>query len=123
MHSIKTVQPGERDQELLKMASIQSQFPVTFKKGMTYTNFEVCCAECGESIKEEDTHGEVVPIQDNMTQVEARAYCKKCNLITPASFRLYSDGRFMGIRNGKWVTYQMRKSMPLWRKVLKVLFW
>ena len=122
-HSIKTVKVGERDLELFKMNSIQSQFPVKFKEGMTYETLQVCCAECNIEIKDDDFRGSVTPVLENMTQVEARGFCSKCKLITPVNYRLYSDGRLIGLQNGKWQAYQMKEDVPLWRKILKFLFW
>lgn len=120
-YSIKVNPLQERDQELLKMAPISSHFPVKFKKGTTYTMLQVCCAECGQELKNEDVHGEVRPVLPNMTQVEARAYCRPCKLITPINYRLYAEGYFTGIKDGKWRTFHMKK-IPFWKKVFRFLF-
>jgi hypothetical protein len=121
--SIKTSPLNEKDKEILKMATLQSQFPVEFKKGMTYTTIKARCVGCKDILADEDVHGEVKPVLENMFQLEARGYCPKCNIFSPISYRLYSDGRVMGIMNGKWMTFQMKSEMPLWRKILKFLFW
>jgi hypothetical protein len=118
----KRISPTEKDIALLKMPPLSKSFPVTFPKGVTYTALSAFCIDCDDEISDENLHGEVTSVQPNMKQVEARGYCKKCNLITPTSYRLYSDGRFMGLRNGKWIIHQMKISLPWWKKLIKFLF-
>lgn len=119
----KTNRVNENDQRLIKMPSIMSGFPLKFKSGMVYENVSAKCSICSTTIPDNELHGELVPHGESMIHLEARGYCKNCNVWTPVSYRIYSDGRFMGIRDGKWITYHMKKEESFFRKLVKILFW
>ncbi len=116
----------QRNQEFRKLFSEYAQlslsFPVTFTKGITYTHMTVCCANCGLEVEDENVHGEIKPVTENMSQMKAVAYCQSCHLLTPAEYRLYAEGYFVGLQNGKWTRYDMKPKVSLLKKMIKFLF-
>lgn len=104
--------PSERDMQLLKMPTIESQFPVRFPTGSEWRQLTGTCSGCGQKLEGDRLHGAVTMQGPHTAVVDAVGVCHECKLITRYFYRLHDDSRITGLKDGQWRTWQLGSPMP-----------
>lgn len=100
-----------RDQELLGMPSVISQFPIAFANGDQWEEFDGECLECGHAIPRDSVRGIVSRPIESVAVVEAVGLCRACTLVTRFNYRLHDDMRLTGPRENGWKTWKAKPSL------------
>ena len=99
-----------RDNDLMQMPSIASQFPVTFDNGMEWFELECYCKQCNGLIREDMLSVSVVKVMPSVAVVEGVGVCPSCRLLTRFLYRLHNDRRITGPspNTGKWEEWRAK---------------
>ena len=98
----------ETELRLLKLAPLQSNFPVKFNTKSEFAEMKCKCAHCRKPLFAEFVRGEVTRPIPSVAVIDAVGVCTECKVITPFFFRLHSDMSVSTVYNGKWVTWDAR---------------
>lgn len=88
------------------MAPIASHMPVALRGGATWDGFEGMCASCGHQIPAPLLRGQVSRPNESVAVIEAVGICPDCRIATPFLYRLHSDMRITGLKDGVWRTWR-----------------
>lgn len=99
----------DAERALLEAPSIASQLPIIFDNKAQFDSIEAKCLSCDQPIAPDQLRGTITRPIPGVAVVDAVGYCKTCNLVTPAHYRLHDDMRLSGrTRDGSWAQWQMR---------------
>ena len=98
----------ETELRLLKLAPLQSSFPVKFDTGLEFAKINCKCARCRKPLFAEFVRGEVTRPISSVAVIDAVGVCTECKVITPFFFRLHSNMSVSTVHNGKWLTWDVR---------------
>ena len=93
---------------LLKLAPLQSSFPVKFDTGLEFAEINCKCARCRKPLFAEFVRGEVTRPIPSVAVIDAVGVCTECKVITTFFFRLHSNMSVSTVHNGKWLTWDVR---------------
>lgn len=110
----------ERARELLKMASLADQLPLTFENGSRVAHLGTDCLACGQALSSAEIHGEMRCLLRHVIQVEAVGYCRACNLLTPLACRIDDQLTIIMQKNGHWARFEPRPD-SLWTRMYRRL--
>lgn len=109
-----------RDLQLLEMATIASQMPLTFDNGSIWEVFKGECNGCGQSLPDRCLRGRVIPQTPQIFSIEASGVCHECRLLTRFIYRLHDDMSITGPRADGWQKWVARRSwMDRFRAAIK----
>lgn len=103
----------KRNDELFCMEPISRQLPYRFHKGSKMTSFIGKCYQCDKEINPDLFRGEIAPLGPEVVRVEALGICPDCKMATIYEYRVYDDLRIVGMRDGKWQTWEAKKENPV----------
>ena len=102
----------ETEFRLLKLAPLQSSFPVKFDTGLEFAEVSTVinckCARCRKPLFAEFVRGEVTRPIPSVAVIDAVGVCTECKVITTFFFRLHSNMSVSTVHNGKWLTWDVR---------------
>lgn len=93
------------------MPPVASQMPVVFANGTCWNEITGSCRGCGQSFAESAFRGVVSRPLPSVAVIEAVGLCPHCRLITRFDYRLHSDMRMTGMRNGRWSEWRTRRTL------------
>jgi len=111
-----------REVELVRGPLLSSAFPLKFPSGRSFTSIKGLCVKCSREILDEDQHGIVSWPLPTVAVIEAVGYCQHCELLSPLNYRLHDDGRFSGLKGGKWEQWEMKPVDNIIVRAIKRLF-
>jgi len=101
-----------------EMPMLSSFFPLSFKGGATWTQFDGLCGSCDREFGPDKIRGTVTQPFDSVFIVDAMGLCDLCDKVTPFKYRLHKDG-ITGVspQTGEWSRWSFR-DRSLWGKLL-----
>ena len=98
----------ETELRLLKLAPLQSNFPIKFDTGSEFAEMHCKCAHCRKPLLAEFVRGEVTRPIPSVAVIDAVGVCTECKMITTFFYRLHSNMSVSTVYNGKWLTWDAR---------------
>jgi hypothetical protein len=98
----------ETELRLLKLAPLQSNFPIKFNTKSEFAAISCKCAHCGKTLFAEFVRGEVTRPIPSVAVIDAVGVCAECKGITTFFYRLHSNMSVSTVYNGKWLMWDAR---------------
>jgi hypothetical protein len=111
-HSIVFGGLSKRDGELLLMASIRTQLPMTFDNGKRLTELNGTCPTCKRLLN--IFRGKITKVSPEMFSLEAIGVCLACRECSQITFRFYDDDSMATPVPGRgWVRFKRKPKLGL----------
>jgi len=90
--------------------SIAKQMPVKFKNGFELMNIAFNCHVCGNTLPHDRVHGQVRPVNDGLTVIDAAGACLQCKVMTRYLYRVRDNKVIQYPGRRTWVETNLGKS-------------